>query len=168
LATASQVIDRSRTGDAILRAASHLRLGGLDPRAPSVAEMAEASPFLRQLDGRRWPASTRFVSIAARHDPVVSNVHSQLPGADNTVVTLDHWQTATEHSRLPGSPQAQVEIARAIAGQRPTCRSFGQWFVDEFVGRQMSATQDTIGLGLGYGAARFDAAVRVFVTSKRR
>jgi pimeloyl-ACP methyl ester carboxylesterase len=164
LATAAAVTSLSSSGRAVLGVS---RAAGVDAGAVAVTEMAEHSPFLRDLDRRRWPPSTRVVSIAARGDVVVPNIRSRLAGADNTVVALDGLNPFAHHDRLPGSPQAEVEIARAVGGQRTTCRSFRVWLADELQGRQISVLEDELGLAVATGGAWVDAQVRTLLRDRR-
>ena len=91
---------------------------GIDPGATSVAQMAEGSAFLTDLQERALPDRVRFTSVAGAGDLVVPAVSSTAVGATNALVDL---VGAAAHSRLPGSPEAAREIALALADMAPTC-----------------------------------------------
>jgi hypothetical protein len=122
LATAAAFLRHTTYGPQVRNAAGALgHKHGLDPRAKSIRQLAETSDFIKQLNRRPLPKGLRAVSIAARRDVVVPTPRSRLKGADNVVVALPG--TGNDHSRLPGSPAAQREIALALAGRPPTCES---------------------------------------------
>jgi hypothetical protein len=123
----------------------------------SIDQMTERSGFLRALDSARWPSATHVVSIAARGDPVVPNVRSVLGPGDgddvaNAVVTPYGHTSVLDHRRLPGSPEATAEIARAIARQPPACRSLTDHLLDWTFGQRTAAAADAAGALLAMAA----------------
>src|SRR5262249_37909970 len=122
LATAAALLRHTAFGIAVDNAAGHIgHKQGIDPRAPSIHQLAETSDFIRKINQRPLPKQVRALSVAARHDLVVPSPRTQLRGATNVIVTLP--TSATEHSELPGSQQAQREMALHLAGLPPTCES---------------------------------------------
>jgi hypothetical protein len=71
-----------------------------------------------------------------------------LAGAANVVVSVGGTTSAADHGRLPGSAEAHREIALAIAGRPPTCRSLGDHLDDVAVARSTSQAEDAAGLAL--------------------
>ncbi|HEX2850513.1 MAG TPA: peptidoglycan DD-metalloendopeptidase family protein [Acidimicrobiales bacterium] len=151
LATAGAALSTTVAGKVALRAAG--LVAPLDPTATSIREMAATSSFLRELDAADLPPTTRVVSIAGEHDPVVPNVRAHLDGAANVVVDPGSKGIVDgEHSTLPGSPEATREIALAIAGLGPTCRILGERLRQEAIGREIALGQDLGGAALAAGS----------------
>jgi alpha-beta hydrolase superfamily lysophospholipase len=92
--------------------------GGIDPGAASVAQMAEGSAFLADLQERALPDGIDLTSVAGAGDLVVPATSSTVGGATNALVDLGG---PAAHSRLPGSPEAHREIALALGDMAPTC-----------------------------------------------
>jgi murein DD-endopeptidase MepM/ murein hydrolase activator NlpD len=158
LATAATLVDGSPTGHgaltAIGRAARATGLTEIDPTATAITQLGETSEFLRHLPQRGWPEATFVVSLAARGDPVVPNHHSHLddPPAYNAVVTAFGTETLGDHSRLPASPEATAEIARALVRQPPACRTLRDALLDAAVGWRQSDGEDLVGAALAIAA----------------
>lgn len=147
LATAGAAIRDTALGREALDEAG--RWAPIDPDAPSVREMAATSDFLRELAARPLPRGTRVVAVAAAHDVVVPSVRAHLDGAVNVVVDPGTDKgILSEHSALPGSPEAAREIALAIAGMAPTCRTLWQRLAQETVGRAIADAEDGVGVGV--------------------
>jgi peptidase M23-like protein/putative serine esterase DUF676 len=120
------------------------RKSGIDPNARSIRQLAETSDFLRALNRRPLPKHLHAVSIAARRDLIVPSPRSHLGGADNAIVTLP--LSATDHSNLPGSEQAQREMALALAGMPPTCESAADAAADALTGQAIDNAETAAGL----------------------
>lgn len=105
----------------------------------AVAELAEGSTFLRDLNRRPLPPGVRVTSVAARFDVVVTSPKARLRGAGNVVVDIPQ---AMQHAALPGSRAATREIALAVAGLDPTCQGFGDAMADEAVGLGLTEAFD--------------------------
>ncbi len=167
LASAAVAIDGSATGHLLFRAASivaEARGQGIDPTGTSVVQMAEGSGFLDDLPAHGWPPSTHVVSIAARGDLIVPSHQSRFgdgdPPVHNVIVSPFGEGRSDGHGRLPGSPEATIEIARAIAGQAPTCRSLVDTLTDEALSRTASESQDAMGAALAVAGLYADAKLR--------
>lgn len=116
---ASLALELGLDGDSTLGAGlAGVTGGGVDPRATSVAQMAEGSAYLGRLARRPLPSSVVLTSIAAAGDVVVPATSSVAPGARNALVGL---VGPTAHGRLPGSVEAAREVALALGGAGPTC-----------------------------------------------
>jgi alpha-beta hydrolase superfamily lysophospholipase len=138
-------------GADLATAAAMLRAAGLAVGSTSVLQMAETSTFMADLAARPLPSATRVVSVAARGDLVVPAPRSRLAGAANMVVTLPP-PFASVHARLPGAPEATRELALALAGLPPTCRSLPDVVADHLVGTATSLATDSLGATLALAA----------------
>ena len=153
LATAGTGLDATTTGHLLLDAATAAAspTTGLDLNSTSIQQMAETSPFITALPEHGWdPAATHVVSIAARSDPVVPSHQARIHSDDaySTVVSPHGEDRPDAHATLPGSPEATVEVARALARQPPTCRTLDDALLDTFISRHTSNTHDQIGAAL--------------------
>lgn len=155
LATAGFLLGRTKWGHNIQEVIGESGISPIDPRATSVRQLAETSSFMRRLKRQEMPAGVRFVSIAATNDVVVPSQRSELEGADNILVRLAGTSPLTNHSDLPGSPEAHREMALALAGQPPTCTSFLESFRGGMAGYGISYAEDAIGGGLSALFLRF-------------
>ena len=124
------------------------RLTGLDADAPAAVQLAETSDFQRQLEAAWSPHLVELTSIAARGDLVVPVPRTAVGGAAHAVVSVDGIRA---HDALPGSAEAAREVALAVAGRPPTCRSFGTAFGDALVGEGISLAEDVL-FGVGWAA----------------
>ncbi|MGH9282436.1 MAG: lipase family alpha/beta hydrolase, partial [Acidimicrobiales bacterium] len=145
LATALARIGTTPKGALAEAAVGASDLTGIDPTSTSVGQLAETSRYIRELNAVPLPAGVRVTSIAAVADVVVPSPRSRLGGAANVVVAVPGLN---HHSDLPGSPAAQREVALALAGLRPTCRSMARITVDVLAGEAISVAEDVAGLGL--------------------
>ncbi len=133
IATAGAMLGKSFAGDMVEKGISTVT--PFDLQGTSVRQMAETSSFLRGLDDRPLPTRLKVTSIGGRWDFIVPSDHTELPGSREVVVSPDGL---VDHSSLPGSPQAQREIALALAGMPPTCETFGDAMVDAVVSDEIS------------------------------
>ena len=164
LASMAAGVDGTRSGHLALQAVGSQRPGGIDPNSTSVLQMAEGSPFLVDLRRNgRWPPAgiTHAVSIGAHGDPIVPSRHAHLQGALNTVVTPFGTPSLNDHDKLPGSPEATREIARALARQGPTCRSLRQTLFDDLASIELSDTQDRMVLAVTASALYADKKLKL-------
>lgn len=120
LASAAVVAGRGPAARAVAVALRRMGVADVDGREPAVGQLAPGSTFLRDLGRRPRPRRVRVTSVAARGDAVVASSRSRLKDARNVVVTVEGVH---DHALLPGSPEARREIALAVAGRPPTCRS---------------------------------------------
>jgi hypothetical protein len=97
-------------------------------------------------------SSVRFTSIGARGDLIVpaGRTTTNDPRAHETVVPLTG---VFAHDALPGAPETTREIALAVAGQPPTCRSLAQVTQDVMVGESISWAEDHAAAAAVAGAA---------------
>jgi pimeloyl-ACP methyl ester carboxylesterase len=144
-ATAWARTSRSPAGAAVAEVARRVGFSGIEPGSVSVAQLAETSGFIRELNARPLPAGVRVTSVAARADAVVAAPRSRLRGAANVVVDVGGLN---DHSALPGSAAARREVALAIAGRGPTCEALGDALVDEVVGHGIGQAEDAVGVGV--------------------
>ena len=116
----------------------------LDDDASAVAQLAETSDLVAELQAHAVPESIDAVSIAARGDVVVPVPRSRAPGMDEVVVPLTGRGA---HSTLPSSAEATRELALAQAGLPPGCQSFGSALLDQAAGEGISLVEDFVGAG---------------------
>jgi len=151
-ATALAMFGHTTLGGMVETSAHAAMPGAIDPGAPSLRQMAEESDFMRQLNRRPLPVGLKATSIGAREDTIVPAGVTHLDGAANVIVSVPG--TATEHSRLPGSTQAQREIALSLAGMAPTCQSLGDALADAIVSDAIRNGEEGIGAA-AWGASRY-------------
>lgn len=125
-----------------LRAAYISGKAPLDPDGTSAAQLAETSQTVEEMRKSGVPPSVRVRSIGARGDLVVPAPRTIVGnGSASTVVPIDG---ISAHDQLPGSPAARREIALAVAGRPPTCRSFQQALGDALVSEGIDALEDDL------------------------
>ena len=148
LATAGSAIASTPRGAAALDLAGAL---GLPVSGDSAAlhQLSETSAIASSPgdagEGVPFPPGVRFTSVGARGDPVVPLPRTMAPGAATTTVSV---VGVGAHDALPGSPEATREIALAVGGLPPTCRSREDRLVDVAVGHGISAAHDGAGAAL--------------------
>ena len=153
LATAGSAVASTPGGQAVLNLGGGLGLP-VSADAPALHQLAETAPGNPSPDpltaDLSFPSGVRFTSVAARGDPVVPSIRSQVATARNTTVSVTG---PGAHDALPGSPEATREIALAVGGLPPTCRSTPDRLVDAAAGHGMASAQDGIGAALSSLAA---------------
>jgi biotin carboxyl carrier protein len=152
IATALTMLRHTTVGEAVLTGAHAALPHMIDPAGTSVTQMAEHSEFLRRLNRQPLPPGLKATSIAAREDLAVPAGQTALPGANH--VTVSAPGVLNDHGRLPGSPEAQREVALAVAGRRPTCQRFGDAMADAAVSGLIYAAQEGLGGGAWLAARR--------------
>lgn len=151
LATAAYGVGSTKVGSAAIDRLLAASQAELDDDAPAIAQLAETSDLVAELAGVPLPAGVDAVSIAARGDVVVPLPRTAVAGAPQVVVPLSG---PGAHAALPGSPEANRELALALSGRPPTCTSFRAALSDQLTGLGISWAEDTAG-SLGWlGAAR--------------
>lgn len=152
LATAALALQATALGDRALEVGQWLT--GLDADAASPEQLAETSDLQREL-ADRWAEVADVVevtSVAARGDVVVPVPRTEVAGAQHVVVSVDGLRA---HDALPGSREAQREVALALADRPPTCRAFATALRDGLQGQATSLVEDTVGsLAWGWTATR--------------
>lgn len=119
--------------------------GGLAPASRSVADLATGSTFLTRLEEAAPPAPpTRVAAIGARTDLVVPPPRARWAGVPSTTVDLP-GAGLRAHDALPGSAAATREVALAVGGGPPTCRSQVDVLADVATG--FAVQSGTRGLG---------------------
>ena len=124
--------------------------GGLAPASRSVADLTPGSAVLSRLAAAPPPGPpTRVAAIGARTDLVVPPPDARWPGMPSTTVDVA-GHGLTTHGGLPGSPAATREVALAVGGAPPTCRSAADTLADAAVGTTVQA--GTYGFGVATAA----------------
>ncbi len=127
--------------------------GGLAPASRSVADLAPGSELLSRLADAGPPGPpTRVVAVGARTDLVVPPPGARWPGVPSTTVDVA-LRTPLAHGALPGSPAATREVALAVAGAPPTCRSDAETLVDVAFGTAVQAGTYGVGAAAAAGLA---------------
>ena len=157
VATGLTMLGHTAVGEDLLTGVHALLPDKIDPAGTSVTQMAEHSEFIRRLNRRPLPAGLKVTSIGAREDLTVPAGRTMLAGANN--VTVSAPGHLNDHGRLPGSAQAQREIALGLAGMSPTCQSFGDAMADAAVSGFIYATESTLGEAAWIGGHLADRAV---------
>lgn len=151
LATAVYAFGSTKAGSTAIDVGAAALGLPLDDDAPSSAQLAESSDVIAELRDRPIPAGIPAVSIAARGDLVVPVPSTRVSGAPQVVVPVTGLSA---HDRLPGSPEAQRELALALTGAPPTCTSFRSALADQAVGEAVSMGEDVLGILGTFVAAR--------------
>jgi hypothetical protein len=133
----------SRTGRGAESATARALGLDLDAGLPAGAQLSPTSSVIDELASSAPPPAVRLVSVGARGDVVVPANRTTVAGAPSVVVTLGG---ARAHDRLPGSPEATREIALAVAGREPTCRSFTEAAADLVVSERISQLESILAL----------------------
>jgi triacylglycerol esterase/lipase EstA (alpha/beta hydrolase family) len=154
VATGLTMLGNTGIGSDLIAATHEALPNQVDPGGTSIRQMAEHSDFIRRLNSRPLPQGLKTTSIGAREDLIVPAGRTLLPGAHN--VTVSAPTHTGDHSELPGSKQAQREVALGLAGMAPTCQSFGDAMADAAVSGLIYATESGLGGGGWLGARRID------------
>jgi hypothetical protein len=142
LATAVTAVHGAPSGpEALSFVEDHLDTG-LDPGAPAVAQLSEVSPLMAALQEAPAPDGVRVLTIGARGDLTVPATHTRLWDGSHQVIDIGG---PAAHSDLPGHPATTRELALAVAGRPPTCRSALDTLADEAVPEAVSLMEDTVG-----------------------
>lgn len=154
LATAAAMVGRSSSGELAENILARVLDVGIDPGAVGVKQLAETSSFIRDLRDRPLPQGLNATAISASGDAVVPAGRSRLVGARNTTLALPG--IFNDHSELPGSPQAQREIALALAGLAPTCQALEEVLTGAVISEQIARVEDMAGAALWAAGRRYD------------
>jgi hypothetical protein len=143
VATIGRMLDRTTPGRVGENVADALRPQGVKVEGTAVQQLAEGSDFLTKLNATPLPPGVKVTSIGARGDFVVPSARTHLDGARNVVVAPPGL---SKHGELPGSAAAQREVALALAGRPPTCRSLGDMVLDGAISDAITTNEDALGL----------------------
>lgn len=151
LATAGSGLAATDAGAAVLDLAGGLGLP-VSSRQPALHQLSELSPVATaDRSGELVASRLAFTSVAARGDPVVPVARTRAGSAATTTVSVGGLSA---HDDLPAASATTREIALAVAGLPPTCRSVADRVVDEVSGRAVAGTHDAAGAVLvGLAAA---------------
>ena len=134
LAADVAAIDALPGADPALDGASDALGLDIDAGSAAVAELSPASALMQRLATMPPPPSLRFVSVAARADVVVPAPRAHLDGATNVIVPVGGPFGFDDHGDLPGSTAGRREVALAVAGRPPACRSLPEAVGDHVIG----------------------------------
>jgi hypothetical protein len=119
LATAAAEWRASPVGRRVVDAAGdHLPFPPAD--APSVRELDERSPFLRELWAHRLPDHVDFTTIGATDDVLVPATQVDVPGGTKVVVNVGGGPL-DDHSTIPHDPNALRVVRAALEDRPPPC-----------------------------------------------
>ncbi len=153
LATAARMLGATTVGKGVADGVSLVTPWGL--RDPSVEQLSETSTFIRDLNRRPLPDGVHATAIGAKGDLIVPAGHTGFDGAEHVVVSVPG--VFTDHDRLPGSDQAEREVALAVNHLSPTCQSFAGAMLDAVVSDRIAQVEDAMGAVLWVKARRIDA-----------
>lgn len=143
VATGLTMVGHTTTGELLLTGGHAVLPDKIDPAGTSVTQMAEHSTFIDRLNSRPLPPGLKVTSIGAREDLAVPAGRTAVPGGHHVIVSAPG--IVNDHGRLPGSEQAQREIALGLAGMAPTCQSFGDAMADAAVSQFIAYTETGLG-----------------------
>lgn len=142
LATAGSGLAASDAGAAVLDLAGGMGLP-VSSHHLALHQLSELSPVATDdRSGELVASRLAFTSVAARGDPVVPVLRTRAPAAATTTVSVGGLSA---HDDLPASAHTTREIALAVAGLPPTCRSVADRVIDEVSGRAVAGTHDAAG-----------------------
>ncbi|HEX3621274.1 MAG TPA: peptidoglycan DD-metalloendopeptidase family protein [Acidimicrobiales bacterium] len=162
-ATLLTMFGHTTTGEVIEAAVPAVLPNAIDPAATSIAQMAEESEFMRKLNSRPLPDGLHTTSIGAREDLIVPAGVTHLDGANNVIVSVPGH--LNEHGDLPGSAQAQREIALAVTGMTPTCQSLADALADAGVSDVIRGGEEAAGAAAWAAGRWADAQVAAALPS---
>jgi hypothetical protein len=119
LATAAADWRESPVGRKVVDAAEQ-RLPTPPATAPSVRELGEGSPFLRELWAHRLPDHVDFTTIGATDDVLVPATQVDVPDASKVVVNVGGGPL-DDHTNIPRDPDALRVVRSALEGRPPPC-----------------------------------------------
>lgn len=125
----------------------------LDPDLPSGRQLSQVSPVIDLMRSRPLRPHVRLTSIGASGDLVVPAGRTATgdPTAHEVVLGLTGLHA---HDQLPGTPETTREVALAISGRPPTCRTLAQVSADLALSEGISWIED-VGSA---GAAGFETS----------
>jgi hypothetical protein len=142
LATALADVRSDRDLQTALSAAYAAGTLPLDPDGASLAQLAEGSSLIDQMNARPLAPGVRLLSVGASNDLTVPAPRTLVDGAGAaTVVSLGGLHA---HDDLPGSPAATREIGWAVRGLAPTCRPFAQALEDAVASETIDTLEDNV------------------------
>lgn len=147
LATALEAVGEDPAGAALLEATRRGLHLEVDAASPAAHQLAEVSPLVEALRHRPVPEGVRFTSIGARGDLIVPAGRTVPPPGPATASSVVDLAGVDAHDRLPADPATTREIALAVAGRPPTCRSTGARFADLVVSDAIGGAEDLLGAG---------------------
>ncbi len=110
---------------------------GLPPAsAPSVADLAETSALLHDLDATRLPPGLDVVSIGAPLDWVAPRGSTELDGAESVTVNPD--SILGQHSAITTDDDALLAVRNALVGRPPPCISLAASLLATVVGERIA------------------------------
>lgn len=120
----------------------------LDPTLPAGRQLSQVSSVIDELRRHPVPRRVRFTSIAARGDLVVPAGRTATGDehAHETVVPLSGLRA---HDDLPASAATTREIALAVEGRAPTCRSLADVTADLAMADLISWSEDQAAVAAG-------------------
>ncbi len=138
-------------GGQAIRELARRRNQPFDLTGPGIAQLAETSDFIRELNNRPLRDGVTYTSIAASEDAIVPAPRSRLAGARNVLVDVGNVETS--HSALHESHLARHELALALADAPPTCQPLFVTIDRALTGAVVATVEDAAGAAGAAGAA---------------
>ncbi len=119
--------------------------GGVDSDSTSVLQMGETSTLMLELRRDGVPDDVDFRTIGAAGDLVVTGDKTTVAGHPSAMVGLAGPRA---HDSLPGAAETTRELALALGGMAPGCRSLLESVVDAFLPRTTSYAENALLAGV--------------------
>jgi hypothetical protein len=119
LATSAADWRASPVGRKVVDAAER-RVSVAPASAPSVRQLDEDSPFLRDLWAHRLPEHVDFTTIGTTDDVLVPATQVDVPDATKVVVNVSGGPL-DDHTNIPRDPDALRVVRSALEGRPPPC-----------------------------------------------
>ncbi len=155
LATAGTMIGLTTVGEAFQTTANMST--PWDINGTAVGQLSESSWFIRDLNRRPLPEGLHATSIGSRGDAVVTAGRTPFAGAESVIVSVPG--ILSDHDRLPGSDEAEREVALAVNHMAPTCQGFADAMTDAAVSDTIATVEDALGASAWFGGRRLDQYV---------
>lgn len=159
LATMNAFLGTTTSGDIARGVADHIP-GVTDTDGVAISQIAETSSLIKDLKGHPLPSGVRVTSIAAEGDVIVASLNSSLEGATNVMVPV-HGPGA--HKDMTKASETRKEVALALSGLGPTCRSVVAGVV---LGHGVSMATDALGAASSAAAIYVDYQTGQYVNGR--
>lgn len=132
-------------GRTFLEPVRRLTAGGVDADAPSVSQMSTSSSLVLGLWRDGVPDGVELRTIGASGDLVVPGDRTSVTGHPAAMVGLAGPRA---HDALPGHAATTREVALALAGMAPGCRSPAEAIADAFLPELIGFAENSALVGL--------------------
>lgn len=121
------------------------------PSSESAREMAEDSPFIRELNEQWNPEVAKTATVAATFDFVVTSPHTRLAGAQHYTADLPNaFSSLLAHGSVVDADSTKEIVYNWLADTPSTCTALRNAVADHGAGRILSEIQDTFFEAYGF------------------